>query len=366
MVYPAGSGCLTKSILFYNIVDMETNNYLYRLEKDHKIDYEVASFDAEPAYKDLRKKNIKSYLIFYSSPFRTGITENDRVHSELFIPEKNNGSSNVVIFLHGFTSKLHSLRSYYKFISRAAEHGHSCFFINLPFHLHRTPPGEKSGQRLIQNRDTGTLNFFNQAVLDIKKGIRIINKLFSEAREIKTGTARKMDFSICGLSLGGMISVASMAWEKSIKKGVLLQCGGNWDTIYWNSLVRVIMHGCFIDKENIKREQAKEFYLPIKEFIEKFRSADPKKIDRGLSEYPELSAYRQKTWFLSDPLTFAHKINHKNVIMINSRFDFLFSRDSTIQLWHELGKPQIYWINDIHSSWILSNKKVLKLIFNFL
>ncbi len=345
---------------------METKNTLYSLEKDQKIDYEIALFDTEPVYKELRKKNIKSYFIFYSSPCRTGITENDRVHSELFIPEKDNTGSNMIILLHGFTSKLYSLNYYYKFIQSAAEHGYSCLFINLPFHLHRTPPGEKSGQRLIQNRDTGTLNFFNQAVLDVKKGIRVMNKLFSEDRKIKVDTEEKINFSICGLSLGGMISVAAMAWEKSIKKGVLIQCGGNWDTIYWNSLVRVIMHGCFIDREKIKREQAKEFYLPIKEFIEKFRSADPENIDRDLSEYPELSGYRQKTWFLSDPLTFAHKINHKNVIMINSRFDFLFSRDSTIQLWNELGKPQIYWINDIHSSWILSNKKVLKLIFNFL
>jgi esterase/lipase len=172
--------------------------------------------------------------------------------------------------------------------------------------------------------------------------------------------------SICGLSLGGMISVAAMAWEKRIEKGTLIQCGGNWDTIYWNSLVRILMHGCFIDREKIKREQAREFYLPIHEFIKKYKSIDPENIDYELSEYSTLSSYRQKTWFLSDPLTFAHKINPKNVIMINAKFDILFCRDSTLQLWNELGKPKIYWFNDIHTSAVLNNKKVLKLIFNFL
>jgi len=345
---------------------METKNLLYWLEKDHKIDYEIAPVDIKPVPLSFRKKNLKSFVLRYSSPFKTGIAENDRVYSELFIPGQNDISSNVIILLHGFTSKLHSLNNYYRFIGRAVEKNYSCLFINLPFHLHRTPHGENSGERLIQNEDIGTLNFFNQAVLDIKKGIRIINKLFSEEREIKKNPSKQTNFSICGLSLGGMISVAAMAWENSIARGVLIQCGGNWDTIYWNSLVRVIMHGCFIDRQKIKREQAKEFYLPINEFIEKYSSLNPEKIDPELSGYPELSSYRQKTWFLSDPLTFAHKINPENVIMINAKLDILFCRDSTIQLWNNLGKPQIYWLNGLHTSAVLNNKKVLKLIFDFL
>ena len=243
------------NILFYNIITMENKNPLYSLKEGQAIDYNIAPYTTKRFFRPDTARKIKSFIISYSSPFNSGIAVNDRVYSELFIPDKKNGNSGVIILLHGFTSKLHSLKHYYGFISRAVEKHHPCLLINLPFHLHRTPPGERSGQRLIQNRDNETLDFFNQAVMDIKRGIHIINKLFSEDSRFKKNPFGKIDFSICGLSLGGMISVVAMAWEKSIRKGVLIQCGGNWDTIYWNSLVRVIMHGCFIDREKIKREQ---------------------------------------------------------------------------------------------------------------
>jgi nitrogenase molybdenum-iron protein alpha/beta subunit len=69
---------------------------------------------------------------------------------------------------------------------------------------------------------------------------------------------------------------------------------------------------------------------------------------------------------LSDPLLFAHKIKPENVIMINSKFDFLFCRESTNQLLKELSKPKIYWLNNFHTSSVLNNNKILRLIFNFL
>jgi len=126
------------------------------------------------------------------------------------------------------------------------------------------------------------------------------------------------------------------------------------------------MRGCFIDIEKIKKEQANKFYSVIFEFIDTYKKTNPEKIDTDLKQYPSLNSYPQKTWFLSDPLLFAHKIKPENIIMINSKFDFLFCRESTNQLWKELSKPSIYWLNNFHTSKVLSNDKVSKLIFNFL
>jgi hypothetical protein len=352
-------------IIIYNVY-MKNKKTLYNLDKPVSTYYDARSFNSRIKSKISEQKNVESYIITYDSPFNSGIDINDRVYLELFIPQTFNKKSEIIILLHGFTSKKNKLKNYYNFIDKATNKNHACAFINLPFHLHRTPQGERSGQRLIQNRDIETLNFFNQSVLDIKKGMGIIENFIIGQKNNKKSSAEKLNFSICGISLGGMISVITMAWEKRLKKAVLLQCGGNWDKIYWNSLVRIVMRGCFIDREKIKREQARQYYMPINEFIGKYKSINPVTIDYDLSAYPELSAYHQKTWFLSDPVTFAHKVSSGNTIMINSRFDILFCRESTLDLWEELGKPKIYWFNEFHTSGALSNKRIQKIIFDFL
>lgn len=346
--------------------------YLYQLKKNKDLKYSLTSFESSIPKNFFSNKKIRKFILQFNSPYKTKIKENDSVYTELFLTGENKdyqmkktentkGVEKIIILLHGFNSNLTNLRNYYYFINKALSNNYSCLFINLPFHLNRTPPGEKSGERLIHNKDMETLLFFHQSVLDVKKGIDITTEFLKQKYELK-----KIDFSICGISLGGMVSIITMAWENRIKKGIFLQCGGNWDQIYWNSLVRVIMRGCFIDKEKIKREQANKFYSVIFEFMDKYKKINPEKIDTGLKQYPSLNSYPQKTWFLSDPLLFAHKIKPENIIMINSKFDFLFCRESTNQLWKELSRPVIYWLNNFHTSSVLSNYKVLRLIFNFL
>ena len=227
-----------------------------------------------------------------------------------------------------------------------------------------------------------TLEFFDQSVKDIGKGIEVIEGLFKNSQSFysqsffsrTTGESAKKSgdsltgirFFICGLSLGGMVATIASAWEPRLEKSILAQCGGNWDEIYWNSALRIILRGTFIEKENIKRKTAKEFYSVQPVFLEKYKKIKPLKIDAGLSEFIELSGYPQKTWFLSDPLTFAHMVNHERVLMINSKYDILFCRRSTELLWEELGKPPIIWLNGFHSSGVLRNKIIIKKIFDFI
>jgi hypothetical protein len=70
--------------------------------------------------------------------------------------------------------------------------------------------------------------------------------------------------------------------------------------------------------------------------------------------------------FLFDPVSFAHKIEPSKVLMINSRLDHYFSRKSASMLWNALGKPEIHWLNKMHRSSVLSNKKVLSIIRRFI
>ncbi len=367
---------------------------LYKYLKEEDLTFSITAPRKSIPDRKPSKEKYSKYIIEYESAIKTGVKENDRVYTEFYLPDKTyfiqeknegmlqqfsglTGDLKVVILIHGFTSKIENLQNYYYFIKEAVQNKYAVLFLHLPFHLNRTPAGEKSGQRLIKNKDIQTLEFFDQSVQDIEKAIAVIEKLFkgsqgsnssSKAESIKKGGTflPAVRFFVCGLSLGGMIATIAAAWEPLLEKIILIQCGGNWDEIYWNSAIRIILRGTFIDKEKIKRKTAQEFYSVHPAFLKEYKRIKPSQIDTGLSSYPELSAYHQKTWFLSDPLTFAHRINPEKVLMINSKHDFLFCRKSTELLWEELGMPQIIWLTGLHSSGILRNNTVLKKIFDFI
>ncbi|MCL4377307.1 MAG: alpha/beta hydrolase family protein [Actinobacteria bacterium] len=316
----------------------------------------------ESSVKFLNKKNIRKFILTFDSPVRTNIKENDVVYSELFLapdkkmPDHGKTPAHLMILVHGFNSKVNWLKNYYCFINDALQNDISCLFINLPYHLYRTPAGQTSGQKLMSNDDAGTLEFFNQAVLDIKKAIKIIDQIFPESN---------FSFSICGMSLGGIVSAIAMAWDKRIERGAFLICGGNWDEIYWNGVASMMLKGNVVKREKITRTQAKEFYSSLPEFIDAFKKINPISIDSEMEDYPELKKFIAQKWFLCDPVTFGHKIIPRKVIMINSRFDVIFNKESALQLCHEIGCPKIYWLNNFHTTAILRSKKVRQLVYDF-
>jgi pimeloyl-ACP methyl ester carboxylesterase len=332
---------------------MELYNYNEKPDENYNLE-EICS-------ESLNKNGARKFVLTYDSPFETGIKENDVIYSELFLSpdqiSQNHNFNQLIILVHGFNGRIDRLKNYYHFIDKVLQNNISCLFINLPYHLYRTPEGYSSGQMLLGSDDTGTINFFHQAVADIRKAIDFIKINFSE---------RKFTFSICGISLGGMVSVITMAWEKRIKKGAFLLCGGNWNEIYWNGIIKIISRRDVVKKEKITREQASKFYSELPEFIAIYKKINPSSIDMELENYPELKKFIPKKWFLCDPLTFSHKIRADDVLMINSKFDFFFNKESVLQLWKELGNPRLYWLNNFHTSVVLASKRVQNLIFDLI
>ena len=342
---------------------------LYNYNKNENLKYHI-----EKVKKGLLKdSSFQKFILTYMSPYKTGIEENDEVHCELFLnkdssldaaikaninhtnstqPETNNP---LLISIHGFSSKKDRMDNYYYFINKILEKNINCAFINLPLHLYRTPRGEESGERLIYFDDKQTLEFFHQSVVDIMKFIDIILNILP----IKS-------INICGLSLGSMVSLITMANDRRINKGIFLIGGGNWHEIHWNSGLRFILKGNCSEEGQTTREKCREFYSNFPDFLNEFKKISSKKIPLDLKKYPELKKVTTKMCFLCDPLAFAHKINPNNVLMINSKFDFYFPKKSTLQLWEELGKPEIHWLNSLHSSKIITNAKVIKTISDFI
>lgn len=334
---------------------MELYHYKYK-----KLDYILKEVEQKNVY-------IREYRLIYSSPYPTGIEVNDRVNVRLFF-NKNKSKKNttyfknnhILILIHGFSSKNKSMDNYYRFIDKMNENNLSCAFMNLPFHLNRTPDGEKSGERLLYFDDMETLQFFHQCVVDVKKLISILTKIL---------TFKKI--YICGISLGSMVSLITMANDNRINKGVFVIGGGNWEEIHWKGILRFALKGnCVYGEKKYKnktnREACGEIYSTFPIFLKKIKEIKPNKIRMDLKDLPDLKRVTTKMCFLCDPLAFAYRIKPEKVLMINSKFDFYFPKDSTEQLWEELGKPKILWLNKMHSSKILTDKKIIKEITNFL
>lgn len=315
-------------------------------------------------------------ILTYNSPYKTGIDRNDLVYCEIFLPldyqlnfesltnkpdnkpldfklfslqDKKITSLPFLILVHGFMSDLNRLDNYYYFIDRMLEKNIACAFINLPFHLHRRPYNEKSGHRLIYYDDSETLEFFHQSVVDIRRLIDIICHIFP----IK-------NINICGISLGSMVSLIVTAQDKRINKAILLIGGGNWKEIHWNGLLRFVLKGNCVPEDHITKNKCKEFYSKFHDFVKEFKKISPDILTPNMNNYPSLNKLLPRKCFLCDPLLFAYRIDPKKVLMINSKFDFYFSKKSTKELWKELGEPEICWLNYFHSTKILIRPKVLQ------
>ena len=333
---------------------------LYNYDKVPKLTYTIkkASIETNLPHR---------YILTYESAYKTGIKKNDKVYTELFLNhdflhnDKNKlkkrleNTETLVILTHGFSSKKDKLRNYYFLINKIIQKNLNCAFINLPFHLNRTPTDEISGRRLLYFNDVGILEFFHQSVVDIRKFIDIILNI----RPFK-------NIYICGLSLGGMISIISMVYDKRIKKGIFLITGGNWKEIHWDGMLKFFLKGNCLSDSIVTRKKCNDFYNKFPKFLEELKKIPLNELTNDLVDFPELKRATLKMCFLCDPLAFAHKINPENALMINSRFDQYFTKKSTTLLWKELGKPKIYWLNNLHTSKILTNPEVIKKITNFI
>ncbi|MFC2145311.1 alpha/beta hydrolase, partial [Actinomycetota bacterium] len=321
--------------------------------KPQTLDYNINSIYSSS------ENSINRFSITFPSVYSTDIKENDRVYSELFInnsqSERKGEIDNILIFVHGFGTKKKKLSNYYYFASSLADRGIPCILLNLPFHLKRKPPGEVSGGRIVYFDDIQTLDFFHQSVVDIRRLAEIISDIYNPG-----------NIDICGISMGSMISVIAAALEDKIRRCVLLIGGGNWEEVHWNGALKYILKGDCSDKNISNRQECMETYKEFPGFLKQLKSSNNKVLTDNFENISELRKVIPKACFLCDPLAFSHMMDPSKVLMINSRFDLYFSRKSTKYLWEELGKPEIKWLNKFHSSTILKNEKVLKMIQNFL
>jgi hypothetical protein len=70
--------------------------------------------------------------------------------------------------------------------------------------------------------------------------------------------------------------------------------------------------------------------------------------------------------FWIDPMTFAHRLKGRPVLMINARWDGAIPKEATLDFWEAAGRPPIHWFPATHPTIWLWYPFIRAKIFGFL
>ncbi|OQX53450.1 MAG: hypothetical protein B5M53_06930 [Candidatus Cloacimonas sp. 4484_209] len=283
------------------------------------------------------QKGIKFFHLTYKSPIVSPFKENNTVFAQYIEPEEVKSAA---IFLHGLG--VNNMKRWTYLAQFLARQKIASLLIELPYHIHRTPMAKKSGELFILANAIKTFNHFEQAVLDVRKGID-----FLEQRNFSK-------IGIIGTSLGSMISLIAQSFDKRIKKSVLILSGGDIELLKWRSPAMWKVRKAHL-RIGVNHRVCIKNRKPIPSFIKKIKEGNP--IDKIQAPV---------ACFYFEPLAFAPLVKRENVLMINGLFDIIIPKTSTIKLWHALKKPQIVWYPLSHFTIYLAYYPITRRISKFL
>ena len=133
-----------------------------------------------------------------------------------------------------------------------------------------------------------------------------------------------------GISFGGFVSAIAMGIDERIKAGAFIVTAGNGTKIGWERKASDFNEAEYQDIQSSYRQYLDEI------------------AEKGFENVIPL-----RESFLTDPMTFAHLIRHRPILMINSLWDEAIPKEATLDFWKEVGKPTIAWFPATHPTiWI--------------
>lgn len=241
---------------------------------------------------------VNEETVTFPSPVVTEFGCNNTVHCEYFAPRGKTPAAGVVV-LHILGGDFELSRA----ICRAlAINGVGALFVKMPYYGPRRPAGKQI--RMISADLDQTTQGMRQAVLDIRRATAWL------------GAQPEIDahrLGVTGISLGGIIAALATAAEPQLSKACLVLAGGD--------LMKIIRESD--EMAGIRKQWAQEPF-------------DADKVAAQLRTV--------------DPLTYAGKLKHRKLLMLNARQDRVIPPDCTQALWEAVGRPEIEWWNADHYS----------------
>lgn len=276
------------------------------------------------------------YTVDFPTAHPTRYEKNNTVRGEYFQPRDTEYTTPLVILLHGMGDE--SLIPC-KFLARAlAKKGIACFVLRLVFHSSRMP--ETVRKRLRNLTADEWFEGYRISVIDVRQVI----DWASSRSEIN-----EEQIAVIGISFGGFTSAITMGIDKRIKAGVFIVSAGNSEKISWKSRKSTM-------KEWYKRTEAE--YNEIQSCYAQYLAEVAEK------GFEKVTPVRKN--FLTDPMTFAHYLRGRPVLMLNALWDEYIPRESTLDFWEACGKPAITWFPGTHTSFWLWYPLISRKIARFL
>ena len=195
-----------------------------------------------------------------------------------------------------------ALSRYYA--ARLADQGVAALFLKLPYYGERRPSG--GSQRFLSNDVGRSTLSMRQGVCDVRRAASWL----AGRPEVDPGK-----LGVTGISLGGITSSLAAAIDPTLNRGVFLLAGGGLDEILWG-----------MDEPEAHRSRQQW-------------------LDAGHTR-AELKTLTTPL----DPLTYAHRLVGKKILMMAGNVDEVVPPANARALWNASGRPPIRWFDCGHYS----------------
>ena len=255
---------------------------------------------------NLRAKETKSDWSRYSAEFSTAYPtppEESRIaRGEYFRPLRVNNVP-LVILIHGL-GDLSVVPC--KFLARTlVNRGIACFVLYLVFHASRMP--ESVRRRMPTLTSEEWFEGYRISVIEVRQVVDWVRSRPEINHE---------QIAVTGISLGGFISAIAMGLDERLRAGVFIAMGGNSEVITWESRADTFRKGSICAEAECRQVHT---YYP--QYLAEVA-------ERG---FENVAPFKQ--CFLTDTMTFAHRLRSRPILMINALWDKYIPRQATLEFW---------------------------------
>ncbi len=267
----------------------------------------------------LRKttRHWSQYLVDFPTARPTPYEKSNTVLGEYFQPH-GVAKAPLVILLHGVGDL--SITPCRLLAKVLAKKGMASFVLYSVMHSKRMPESVMKRFPRLTSQE-----WFDSHVISVIESLQLID--WAESR--KEIDAQKI--AAVGISFGGINSAIAMGLDKRLKAGVFIVMGGNSTKIGWETRT---------SDYNKERKQTKEGYEKnLKTYMDYLAEVEAKGLEN-------VKPPQESFWI--DPMTFAHRLRRRPVLMINAHWDQAIPKEATLDFWEAAGKPPISWLPATH------------------
>lgn len=269
----------------------------------------------------LKKKNTdwRHYTVDFPAAFPTRYKEHHTARGEYFQPEGADMAP-LLIMLHGVGD--HSVVPC-RFLARnLARQGIASLILYLSVHSSRMPEVVRKAMPYLGADEW--FEIYRTSVIEVRQ----VADWACSHPEIDEGR-----LAVFGISFGGFISAITMGVDERIGAGIFLVSGGNSGRIAQKARSGIVRRN-YRSSEAEYRENQDIYARYLAEVAESgFEDVVPPTSN-----------------FLIDPLTYAHRLRQRPVLMINAKWDAFIPREATEDFWQRCGQPEIVWLAGGHAS----------------